>query len=110
MSISFNLKTSTIDFTPIIKKSYELREQAALNIAADLVLRTAKLNTPVDTGLLRNSEQKQIKGNIALVGTNTEYAPNVEFGTSKQKAQPYLTPALVDNTNNIKNIFKDLFV
>ena len=28
------------------------------------------------------------------VSTNVEYAPYVEFGTSKQRAQPYLRPAV----------------
>jgi hypothetical protein len=30
----------------------------------------------------------------AMVYTNVYYAPDVEFGTSKQRAQPYLIPAL----------------
>ena len=34
-------------------------------------------------------------GNLeAEVGTNVEYALYVEFGTSKQSAQPFMRPAL----------------
>lgn len=50
---------------------------------------------PVDTGHLRahididKSEQYSY-----LVGTNVEYAKHVEFGTSRQRPQPFLRPAL----------------
>lgn len=33
-------------------------------------------------------------GLMAVVGTDVEYAPYVELGTSKMAAQPYLLPAL----------------
>jgi len=108
--MNFDVKTAVKDYTKVILKDYDIREKLALNLAADLVLAQAKLNTPVDTGLLRNSETKQVIEKKALVGTNIEYAPNVEFGTSKQRAKPYLRPALDNNVRNIKKIFKDLFV
>lgn len=53
----------------------------------------AKRNTPIDTGRLRNSEATVIEGEQVITGTNVEYAPFVEFGTSRQSAQPYLRPA-----------------
>lgn len=34
------------------------------------------------------------EGLVATVGTNVEYAPYVELGTSKMAAQPFLLPAL----------------
>jgi HK97 gp10 family phage protein len=45
--------------------------------------------------------------NSVIIGTNVEYAPYVELGTSKMTAQPYLNPALEMNKNNIKRIFAD---
>jgi len=67
---------------------------------------TAKENASVyaDTGLLMNSiDHKlypvELKG---TVGTNVEYAPAQEFGTSKMGAQPYLYPALASNMDKIK--------
>ncbi len=45
--------------------------------------------------------------NSVVIGTNVEYAPFVELGTSKQAAQPYLNPALEANKGNIKKIFAD---
>jgi HK97 gp10 family phage protein len=55
---------------------------------------TAKIRCPVDTGALRASIQSEMTGDTSgVVGTNIEYAPFVEFGTSKMAAQPYMTPA-----------------
>lgn len=53
---------------------------------------------PVDTGRLRSSIVMR-KGRDGLgfyveVGTNVSYAPFVEFGTSRQRAKPFLTPAI----------------
>ncbi|MCD4839732.1 HK97 gp10 family phage protein [Neobacillus sedimentimangrovi] len=57
----------------------------------------AKRLVPVDTGHLRRSIATAFKngGLTAYIGTNVEYALYVEFGTSKQHAQPFLTPAFV---------------
>lgn len=76
----------------------EAVEKAALRVEAD-----AKDSCPVDTGRLRSSittdGPRVISGEeiTAKVGTNVEYAPFVEFGTKRQKAQPYLYPALAKN-------------
>lgn len=48
---------------------------------------------PVDTGRLKASISSSVDGDMAVCGTNVEYAPYVEFGTSKAKAQPFLRPA-----------------
>ena len=58
----------------------------------------AKRMCPVDTGELRSSLTHKVESqdnkHRGKVGTNTDYAPMVEFGTNKQRAQPYLFPAL----------------
>lgn len=55
---------------------------------------------PVDTGRLRSSIRsvpgRDAQGPYVDVGTNVEYAPDVEYGTQHQQAQPYLRPALVE--------------
>jgi len=104
----FNTKIQFYDYSDVILKKADIRKQTALTLASDLVLRTSKLSTPVDTGRLRSSETKQVFKDKAFVGTNVEYAPNVEFGTSRQRPQPFLRPALDNNIQNIKTIFKDL--
>jgi HK97 gp10 family phage protein len=58
----------------------------------------AKRLAPVDTGRLRSSISRELgedtDGLVARVGTNVDYAPHVEFGTIRMRAQPYLRPAL----------------
>lgn len=66
----------------------------------------AKAITPVRTGNLRNSITHASDEDTAIVGTNVEYAPHVELGTSVQKAQPYLVPAVRDNLEQYKRIIR----
>ena len=56
--------------------------------------RQATSLTPVDTGNLRGSLATQKDGDGVIVGTNVDYAPFVEYGTSRSSAQPYLRPAI----------------
>lgn len=93
----------------------------------------AKRLCPVDTGRLRNSithatasypgigtyqdndgnvfNDATVDGtpekNAVYIGTNVEYAPYIELGTTRTKAQPYLKPAVVDHVAKYKRIFKD---
>lgn len=95
----------------------------------------AKDLAPVDTGNLRNSISHKVDPDepAAYVGTDTEYAPYVEFGTgiyaeggggrptpwvyqddegnwhwtAGNKAQPFLKPAVADHAKTYSNIIKD---
>lgn len=73
----------------------------ALEASAILVQGEAKTLAPVDTGNLRNSITRETHEDYAIVGTNVEYGPFQEFGTSKMAAQPFLTPALNRNRSRI---------
>ena len=66
----------------------------------------AKELCPVDTGRLRNSISHARDDISAYIGTNVEYAPYVELGTSRQKAQPYLRPAAANHADEYKQIVK----
>ena len=68
----------------------------------------AKRLCPVDTGRLRNSITHVIDAGeqAVYVGTNVEYAPYVELGTARQKAQPYLRPAAVDHVSEYRKIIE----
>ena len=83
--------------------------KGALDIESD-----AKKATPVKTGRLRSSithtnPVKDMKGNWdARVGTNVEYAPHVEFGTSKMGARSYLYFALNRNFSTIQDLIKKI--
>ncbi len=68
----------------------------------------AKEHCPVDTGKLRAS----IKPHVVTwaeqyVGTNTSYAPHVEFGTENMDAQPFLEPAFEYGKEIAEKIFND---
>lgn len=66
----------------------------------------AKLVCPVDTGRLRNSITHTVNGDAAYIGSNVEYAGFVEQGTYKQRAQPYLRPAVSDHTSEYESLIK----
>lgn len=75
---------------------------------AQRVERRAKQLAPVDTGRLRASITSGLADTglsfglgghsaesvVALVGTDVDYAPHVEYGTYRMAAQPFLRPAL----------------
>lgn len=82
----------------------ELLEGPDGPVARDVARRTIRVESaairgcPVDTGRLRSSITHEVdrdsEGLVGTVGTNVEYAPYVEFGTSHNQAQPFLRPAL----------------
>ena len=59
---------------------------------------------PVDTGWLRINISKSYDDSeqTAYIGTNVEYAPYVEFGTSRMKPEPYLKPAVANHADEYK--------
>ena len=63
----------------------------------------------VDTGNLRNSISNKVKMNekSVYIGTNIEYAPYVELGTSRAKAYPFLKPAVTEHSATYKRIIED---
>ena len=67
----------------------------AVAIAALNIEREAKHRAPVDTGRLRASIRHQIDPNglEGQVFSDVDYAPYMEFGTSRAPAQPILPPA-----------------
>lgn len=68
----------------------------------------AKNACPVDTGRLRNSITNAIDmdDNAVYIGTNVEYGPYVELGTSHRKPHPYLKPAAADHGDEYRAILK----
>lgn len=69
----------------------------------------AKKICPVDTSRLKTSitHAVAVREKATYIGTNVKYAPDVELGTIKQKAQPYLRPAVEDHGKEYQNIVKN---
>ena len=79
----------------------------ALETCGGMAESYAKGLCPVDTGNLRNSISHAPGGkNTMYVGTNVEYAPYVELGTRRAKAQPYLRPAAENHGAEYKRVIE----
>lgn len=105
MIASYMSKVIVVDHTKELVLKLKKVTEVGLLKATLLVEGTAIDKVPVDTGRLRSSITHRVEPDFAEVGTNVEYAPNVEFGID-QKPQPYLRPALDENRSNIINIME----
>jgi HK97 gp10 family phage protein len=78
-----------------IEKEQEKEAKKAVSQSAYVLEAQAKALAPVDTGYLRASIKTHIKdgGLSAEVISHAEYSLFVEYGTSKQEAQQFMTPA-----------------
>lgn len=78
----------------------------AMRKATLIVQRSAKMNSPVDTGRLRASITPEVrtmgKRVFGVVGSNVTYAARMEQpGRSRVGRRPYLQPALEENKEKI---------
>lgn len=94
------------DKSDAVKKEIDDAIERALEKVGLTAEAYAVLNAPVDTGRLRSSITHATDETSAYIGTNVEYAKYVELGTSKQKPQPYLRPAVNDHMLEYKQIFE----
>ena len=102
MTVKVKVTSRTKEVSAQFKKAVE----RGLTAAAIIVESDAKLRAPVDTGNLRSSITHTVEGDRATVHTNVEYAPYMEYGTSRTAAQPYLEPALLENKAKIQKVFE----
>jgi HK97 gp10 family phage protein len=91
-------------------RSAEVDVDRKLEVIASKIEADAARLCPVDTGRLRASITHRVERgrHVAYVGTNVEYAPYVEFGTRKMRAQPFLRPALHKNIPLIRETFRNI--
>lgn len=72
--------------------------------SADIV-KEQKLKAPVDTGALKSGINYSKEGSGVAIVSEMEYSSYVEYGTSKQKPQPYFfNPARVVFRNFVKKL------
>jgi HK97 gp10 family phage protein len=94
------MATGGFEITEDMREVFKEELHAALEVAFEKIglagERFAKKACPVDTGRLRSSisHAYDVGAGEVYVGTNVEYAAYVEFGTRRQRAQPYLRAAL----------------
>lgn len=80
----------------------------ALEVIGLLAENYAVKKCPFRTGNLRGSITHEVDAgdNAVYIGTNVEYAPYVELGTSRQKAQPFLRPAASEHGAQYRQVLK----
>ncbi len=104
--------SKSVDFEGL-EEFYSWTEKAAGSIEKDIadalmsgglkLEASAKRNTPVDTGRLRDSITTQAKDNglTVEVGTNVEYAEFVHNGARGRMPRPFLEQAWEQNKDKI---------
>lgn len=105
MPIKFEVDSKVPDVLAETKKAKK-RCLVKIGLVAE---RYAKKIAPVQTGRLRGSITHTHDDESAYIGTNVEYAPYVELGTSRRTAKPYLKPAVQNNKDVFKKIIDEEF-
>lgn len=93
----------------IVKEALDHAMAAALEEIGLVAEAKAKKLCPVDTGRLRNSITHAIdsvRDKVVYIGTNVEYAPYVENGTSRRKGVHFLRRAAQENADRYRAIVR----
>lgn len=81
----------------LASKAKPAQARAALMAGALPIQTSAVVKAPVLTGTLRRSIHTETAetsdGAVARIGTNVEYGPPQEFGTSRMRGTPFMRPA-----------------
>ena len=101
------MKVDYKDYSKEVLAAMEKGKRNALTAIGSTAETYAKQETPVDTGRLRNSISHTVDGEAAYIGTNVEYAPYVELGTSRAKAHHMLQKAATEHTDEYKRLAED---
>lgn len=84
--------------SPDLRRTFTVAGRKATDDFARKVQNRAKVLAPVDTGRLRASIRIKrtltFRGPSAIVGTDVEYAPHVEYGTQPHVIRPVHRKAL----------------
>ena len=108
-AIAFSIEGKAKVKTPV--DTGALRSSIYVRTAqGDFSSRTANSGPPLlpekaDPNLARET-LPSVKPGEAVIGPSVEYGIHVEFGTSKQAAQPYLGPAVTEAARELEEHFK----
>ena len=93
-------------FRELVAKARGRQVEAALRAGALIIQNSAKDKAPYVVGNLMRSITNKPDGHHATahvkIGTNIEYGPYVELGTSRRRPKPYLRPAFEENVEAAK--------
>lgn len=89
-----------IDF--VEKAAKEARIEAVEEVAE-----IAQSLAPVKTGELRDSKFTEHSDEKSVFGFSADHALTIEFGNSRQSAQPFFTPAAAQLENLVEKKFKN---
>jgi len=76
----------------------------ALTKIGEVVRSEAQLRSPVQTGNLRDSNDYRVEEDSVVVGNSADYSLWVHEGTSRNRAQPFLENAVMENTSKLNHI------
>lgn len=119
MQIDFSIDVNNLELikeasTEAIRKALEAigmqaESYAKLELETPKTHKDGSVRPNVDTGRLVNSITHTMENDdTAVIGTNVEYAPYVEVGTSHSDPYPYLEPAVVNHTQEYSEIVKEM--
>jgi HK97 gp10 family phage protein len=93
-----------------LSQMQDLKEPVAdaMELYLEKVVSDAKSIVPVRTGTLQRSIMFSGGRGEYTVGSRVNYAPFVEYGTSRMRPQPYLTPALLWNIPALREALLDI--
>ena len=78
------------------------------SISASSLTQTSGLNSKLSEEHAEPLNTKGLKGNQVFVGSSSDHAIFMEYGTVKTSAQPFLKPAIELQKSRVSTIFKKL--
>jgi HK97 gp10 family phage protein len=99
---------NALKYVKQMEKELESDVRRAVKESSYLMEAQAKALAPVRTNYLRSNIKTTIKdgGMSSEVISHAEYSLFVEFGTSKQEAQPYMMPSYFKARNHFENLLR----
>ena len=98
------------DNTELVKSEFDSAIARALEKIGLVAERYAKMLCPVDSGNLRKRTTHVFDEEAVYIGTNVEYAPYVELGTSRyagaNEGRGFLRPAAEEHMDEYRAILK----
>ena len=92
-----------------VKGEMKRRREKALQSVGHFGLSEITVRAPVLTGALRDSYDFHTETDTLTLGSPIDYAPWVELGTSKSRAQPHFVPAITGNLDRVNRLLQEAY-